>query len=254
MSNYSADVDRFFVAQHIAEPFVSITKEELHLLDYYFFDLHYDVVGCRNEGQIIGYFDQGKWQHEQDFSRTFSEFNISEIITQHTPLMECLKLLKERPRLFVMGTSGVQSIITQSDIQKSAVRMLFFGVITQFESELATIIEKKHPHLKWTQLLKPERVEGAIRIYEHLIERNQELELIHCTQFCDKTEVLLKDDDLFNTYISLSKNKADRLFDRAEKLRNDLAHAQPLNRWIEERDVIGLIDEIQHITKNVMRS
>lgn len=245
--------DDFFTASHIAEPLVSVTKEEGDSLARYFEQQSFDVVGFQEGHQVIGYIEKGSVVDPADLTAAMRPFDIVDIVTNNTPLMDCLTLLETKPRLFVMDKSLVSSIITVSDIQKAAVRMLFFGVVTLFESEATRLIHETYPHGEWQQLLTSGRVNNAAKLYAELKDKNQEMHLINCTQFCDKTEILMKNGDFLRTYIELSKTKAETLFERAEDFRNDLAHAQPLNVWFEEKEVVTLVRQLKAMTERMVQ-
>lgn len=245
--------DDFFTASHIAEPLVSVTQEDGDSLAGYFERYNFDAVGFKEGDRVIGYIEKSAVVDPAHLVAAMRPFDIADIITNNTPLMDCMTLLETKPRLFVMDKSQVSSIITVSDIQKAAVRMLFFGVVTLFESEATRLIHETYPHAEWQQLLTSGRVDNAAKLYAELQGKNQEMHLINCTQFCDKTEILMKNSDFLRTYIGLSKTKAEALFERAEDFRNDLAHAQPLNVWFEEKEVVTLVRQLKAMTERMVQ-
>lgn len=241
-----------FTAEDIAEPLISVISDEIEKVEVYFNKNNYDVIGFKENGKVTGFLEKGKFVNISNPTASMSKFDISDLITKDTNLIDCLRLLKTKRRLFVINKSQIESIVTVSDIQKPAVRMLFFGVVTYFESKIATLIHEIHPNDEWKQHLKVERIDRAMKTYKYLIEKNQEINLINCTQLCDKTDIILKDKELLNNLINKSKTKANQLFTNTKKLRDDLAHAQSLTVWFEDKEVITLVDDLVSITERII--
>lgn len=242
---------QFFTAEDIAEPLASVTAGEEEKLRWYFDELNYDVIGFHERGEVIGFLKKEDKHDPFDLKRSMHRFEISDLITKNTDLLECLELLLVRKHLFVIHKSGVEAIITLADIQKPAVRMLFFGVVTVFESRLSDLINFAHPENAWLELLNEKRMEKARGMYEKLRSSNQEMNLITCTQLSDKMGILLQDPKLLSTYVGTSKTQANKLFNRTGRLRDDLAHAQSLSVWFLEKEVIGLIEQLLTITAKI---
>jgi len=243
---------QLFTAEDIAEPLASVTIGETEKVEKYFEVRNFDFIGFKENEQVIGFLEKGKTENIINLQDSVTKFNVSDLITNNTNLLDCLRLLKKNKHLFVINKSQIESIITLSDIQKPAVRMLFFGVVTFFESKIATLIDEIYPNDEWKPLLKSERINMAMATYQELVERNQEINLINCTQLCDKTAILLQNKDVLNKVINMSKTKAGSFFHSINKLRNDLAHAQSLTSWFEEKDVISLVDNLIIITEVIV--
>ena len=239
--------NHFFTAEDIAESLASVSIEETEKINEYFTVKNYDVIGFKENEQVIGFLEKEKVDF-YNLRDSMTKFNISDLITKNTNLLDCLRLLDKNTHLFVINKSQIESIVTLSDIQKPAVRMLFFGIVTFFESKIANLIHEIYPNDEWKPLLNNGRINLALDIYQQLIEKNQEINLINCTQLCDKTTIVLKDENLLNEVINMSRTKAKPFFSRIERFRNDLAHAQSLTIWFEEKDVINLVDNLIRIT------
>ena len=241
-----------FTAEDIAEPLASVTIGEFEKVEEYFEVRNFDFIGFKENEQVIGFLEKGKTADLINLEDSVAKFNVSDLITNNTNLMDCLRLLQKNKHLFVINKSQIESIITLSDIQKPAVRMLFFGVVTFFESKIANLIDEIYPNEQWKLLLKSERIDRALVTYQELVEKNQEINLINCTQLCDKTDIILKNNDVMNKVIHMSKTKARTFFHDTNKFRNDLAHAQSLTMWFEKKDVITLVDSLIRITEIIV--
>lgn len=240
-----------FTAKDIAEPIASAGHGDTELIDKYFNKLNFDVIGYREEGRVIGYLEKGKLHDHFNLRDSMKKFELDDLITPNTDIRECLKLLKEKKRLFVIDRSEINGIITLSDRQKPAVRMLFFGVVTIFESQLANLIKILYPNDQWARLLKEERLKNALLINANLERRNQDIDLINCTQLCDKTAIFENEEDLIAELVGLSKNKANYFFYQTNNLRDDLAHALSLDIWFDQKDVMELVDRLIIVTEKM---
>ena len=243
--------NQYFTAEDIAEPLVAVSAGEAEKVRRYFDEWNYDVIGYREDGEVIGFLEKDNIADMEDLKKSMTPFRVSDLITQNTELLECLEMLKSRPHLLVIDKSEVQGIITFADVQKPAVRMLFFGVVTVFENRLAELISHMYPENEWIALMKDKRVEMTRAMFSELKAKNQEMNLIACTQFADKTGILLDDAALLEEYVGLSKTKAVELLNRVRRLRDDLAHAQSLANWFEEYDPVGMIRHLQQVISRI---
>ncbi|MBX0314155.1 hypothetical protein [Planococcus glaciei] len=240
-----------FTARDIAEPLASVTFEESDQMQKYFDEDNFDVIGFQENGRITGFIDKRDSYSTEDIIKSVKKFEIHDLITPNTDIRDCLKLLEDRNFLFIIDQSQVNGIVTAADRQKPAVRMMLFGIITIFESQLASLIHLEYPENAWEKHISESRLKSAKKFYDELLEKNLDINLINCTQICDKTDIVLKEPVLLSSLTGLSKTKARVLFSRLQDLRNDLAHAQSLQNWFENEDVLNLIDQIRSITENI---
>ncbi|WP_430787230.1 hypothetical protein VBD025_15905 [Virgibacillus flavescens] len=240
----------FFTAKDIAEPIISVTEEDAERINYYFNVKNFDVLAFRKGNSVTGYIAKQSFKSDS-WKNNVHKFDIKDLVSVNTPLVECIQILKTQERLFIIDRSSIISIITRSDIEKPAVRMLFYGLITSFESSIATIIKKLYPEGTWQSILKENRIKKAIKEYNNLKSKNRENDLLDCTQFCDKTDILMSNPEHLIQYIELSKNKAKGLFKKSRELRDDLSHAQPLYSWFETRELYAILEHLQLILHNI---
>lgn len=240
-----------FTARDISEPLASVALEEFDQMHKYFNEDNFDVIGFKENGRITGFIDKRDLFGIEEIIQSVKKFEIHDLITPNTDIRDCLKLLENRNFLFIIDQSQVNGIVTAADRQKPAVRMMLFGIITIFESRLASLIHLKYPENEWEKHISESRLEKAKKFYDELLEKNLDINLINCTQICDKTDVVLKESTLLSSLTGLSKTKAKVLFSRIQNLRNDLAHAQSMQNWFENEDVLKLIEQIGSITENI---
>lgn len=245
-------IGKFFLASHIAVPFLSVDRLATHkAVQALFNDHHFHVIGFKEDGKMIGYLHKDQYDTNKDISDNVLNFNIEDIISESTLLIDTLKLMETKDRLFVMSGSEIDLIITKADLQKPPIRMLFFGLITVLENEMATQIRAHHPNETWKELLTEGRLEKVRAIYNERLEKNLQIDLIDCTQFADKRTIILADETIRTSLFHSSKNYAEKWMKNAEALRDDLAHAQSLTKWFRERKVIQLVIEIETLIRKM---
>lgn len=252
MNSLNAETSSFlFTARDIAEPLASVSFEEFSRMEKYFNIDNFDVIGFQERGRVTGFINKNNLIESTKFIESVKKFDIHDLITPNTDIRDCLKLLENRNFLFIIDQSQVTGIVTAADRQKPAVRMMLFGTITIFESQLASLIHLKYPENTWGDFISELRLENARNYYDELLKKNLDINLINCTQICDKTDIVLRDDKLLNSLTGLSKTEARKLFKKVQNLRNDLAHAQSLQNWFENEGILSLIDQIRKISNNI---
>ncbi|MBT2572333.1 hypothetical protein [Planococcus sp. ISL-110] len=247
----TSTTNSLFTAKDIAEPLASVTNEESSQLKKYFYEDNFDVVGFHEDGKITGFLDKNGELFTEDISDKVMRFEIQNLITSNTDLNDCLLMLEKHQHLFIIDKSHVNGIVTRSDRQKPAVRMMFFGVITIFESKLASLIDLRYPSNSWETLIGESRFINAQFEYKKMVEKNLEVNLINFTQICDKTDIVVNDPILLESLTGLSKKQAKKAFKQVQNLRDDLAHAQSLQKWFEDKDILTLLDQLSIITDNI---
>ncbi|MBD6618609.1 hypothetical protein FNW02_22965 [Komarekiella sp. 'clone 1'] len=225
--------------EYVAEPLKAVPDDaEVSEVLYWMRVQDFDVIGLETGDTISGYVErsslmQAKSGKCRDYQRVFHP---KELIAISTPLMKLLPILQQTPRLFVLDCNQVSGIVTCGDLQKAPARMLLFGLVTLLEMNLLRLVRLYYPQDSWQQVLKPERLRVAQRLWQESQERNEATDLLDYLQFCDKRELVLNQPELLQQLGLKSKRFGERFLKSAEQLRNRLAHAQSLvsgSSWIE---------------------
>ena len=186
----------------------------------------FDLLGViNNEQKKIGFVEKEKLNHNE-ISASITEFHLDYVISESTPLSELFKILKTKNSVFVLNGDEINGIVTRADINKPVVRIYLFGVISLFEMNLNYWIKASYENDEWKGCLKGNRIEDAHKILEERKGNNLDLELLECLQFCDKREILKRNDGFLTKFEFESKAKFERLLKNVEKIRNELAHSQ----------------------------
>jgi hypothetical protein len=157
-------------------------------------------------------------------------FEDDEVVAGSTPLDEGLRRLAEKDRIFVTAFGHVAGIVTWTDVQKPAVRMWLFGLVTLLEDAFTGLIEVWHPDDSWTDLISAGRRRKAQELLRDRRRMGAEvdLRLVDCLQLPDKGLILLRREETRRILDVPSKEAGERILKKLAQLRNGLAHSQDI--------------------------
>lgn len=197
-------------------------------------ELAFDTAGVQaaKGGPILGFVHATELADGR-VSEYLNPFIPHHLIAYTAPFADALKALKDQSYVFILGRKGVEGIITRADLNKPVSRMYMFSLISLLEMHLTFWIRKTHQNDSWRNGVCARRLKRAEQYQEKRSEANQELDLLECLQFCDKTNLVLSNDQALGKFL-VDPEEASTLFAQAEALRNNLAHSQ--------EDVAGGLD------------
>ncbi len=239
-------------ASSINEPLQSCIYEDdaisiLNKMD----KLYFNTMGIKksNDEPVIGYINSSELTKGKCGSFTH-KFQLSDLISNSTPLIEVLHILREKQHVFVLSGNSVDSIITRADLQKPPVRIMLFGLITLLEMHLTHHIRKFYTDKELRTKLSPDRIEKAEHLMNMRIERNERLGFMDCLQFCDKRELVLASDKIRNVFGFESKSAGSKILEDVESLRDKLAHSQDIVSGTTWGDIIDLSGNIEKLIQS----
>ena len=206
----------------------------------------FDVLGIEEDGIICGYVKQSNLETGRCKDH-LCRFSPSELISESTPLICLLSILRESPRVFVLDRNRVSGIVTRGDLQKAPVRMFLFGLINLLEMQMLRLIRICYIQDSWHKLISDDRLGKAGKLLEEREKRNEAIDLTDCLQFCDKSEIILKTPEILEQIWSQSKTSGNKFLKAAGKLRDKLAHAQDIvsgSSWPELIILVGKVEAV----------
>lgn len=217
-----------FNVMYIAEPLVSFDAEQpsaavmtaMTACDF-------DLVGIRKNGRIAGYVRRDQ-MGGGPCGDSMREFRPAEVVLDTTPLLKVIPPLARGETLFVSILFSVGAVITPWDLQKPAVRMAVFGVVTLLEMGIARMIRNFFPEQTWMRRLSENRLRKAELLLNERQRRNEPADLLDCLQFGDKSDLVAKSRDMRELFGLDSKSQAEKVFSNLGVLRDNLAHGQYL--------------------------
>ena len=143
----------------------------------------------------------------------------------------------------VSGFGTVVGVISRMDMQKPAIRMWLFGIITVAELEFTERVRRKWPDESWVGLLSPQRLEKARQLCVERERRREDCALLDCLQLRDKMDILISDPEELARLGIGTVGAAKRASKQVESLRNSLAHAQ----GIDDHDWPQIVRLARHV-------
>ncbi|MBM7653439.1 hypothetical protein [Neobacillus cucumis] len=206
----------------------------------------YDVLGVENNGIVIGYVVREDMMEGicQEYYRSFSP---TELVSESTPLLQTLFILKEIDRIFILEGNRITKVVTLADLQKPPIRMLLFGLISLLEMHLYRIINEYFPNDTWKQHLNPKRIQFAEDLFSLRKSKNEAIQLSDCLQICDKRDIVLNEEALRERLGIETKTKGKQFFKKLEELRNNLAHSQNINTEDSWNEMFSLIEQTEKL-------
>ncbi len=187
----------------------------------------YEIAGLRRDGLVVGYVERDSLDSGVcgDHGQTFEA---GQVIDEAAPLAELVLRLREGNRLFVVVFGRVGGIVSRTDLEKPAVRMWLFGMITLIEMRFVTLIETLGDESAWRGLLSEKRIEKAEWLKGERERRNAQITLLDCLQFADKAQIIAKCPELRARTRFESRRQVEQISRQLEQLRNHLAHSQEI--------------------------
>ncbi len=187
----------------------------------------FDFAGVQfqEDGPVAGFVLRSELKNGtvQDHIQQLTE---EHLIADSTPLAGLFTVLNKRESVFVLIGPDVKGIVTRADLNKPAVRIYLFSLISLLEMHLAFWIQIEYQNDAWKDNLSKNRLKKAEDLQSKKRSRNQGTRFEDCLQFCDKRDLVLGCQKLLK-YLGLENtDECYELLIQAEDLRNLLAHSQ----------------------------
>lgn len=144
----------------------------------------------------------------------------ADLIGADAPIVTLIDQIRKKPYLVVSGQQIV-GMVAWSDLQKLPVRAALFSLVTGFELTMYEAIRRFFEMGDaWIEHLDECRLCLAKREYRSQQDRSGDVDLLLCTQFCDKRDILIGSFEF-----PVGKNRLKKRFRAIERIRNDVAHA-----------------------------
>jgi hypothetical protein len=219
-----------FTARDLAEPLPSFDDTAaLRTVRDAMNSLRVDVCGIRKSGLVCG------WISRDDVAKSSTSlvgrpFEETSILSDTASLTQVVQGLNGMPYLFVHSLGQVSGLIRRSELQKPAMRMWLFGLITISELRVTRIIDETCPQDLWCKYLSEGRLQKAHELRCERQKRGQQPTLLDCLQFADKGRIVARDEKLRQQTRFASQREVEKFVKAWEDLRNNLAHSQDLSR------------------------
>ena len=217
----------------------------------------------RDDGNVVGLFsakssmDSAGVDDELPVRDRLRPLSEADLIGADATTLDFVSRVRPKPLLVVSG-GRINGLVAWSDLQKLPVRAAVFALVTGFELTMYEAIKAVYPDGDgWQEHLSDKRLESAEEMYEERGGNESDVELLLCTEFCDKRTILKKclpfeSQGKSPGAMPMSKGKFEDEVERIEDLRNPLAHGSSYAmNWDEverlSETVKTLVELRQHI-------
>ena len=217
--------------------YLPVQDADGHLLGLFFDHAIYDARCGRNDSEV---------------GERMDPLSEADLIGAETPITDLIGQIRRKPFL-VISARAIIGMVAWSDLQKLPVRAALFALVTGFELTMYETIQGHFGTQEgWTLSLAQRRLNRAKKEYRDQCERGSDVDLLLCTQFCDKRDILIKSFEF-----AIEKGKLERKFKAIEQIRNDVAHANNYAMSFEQveqlRATLGDLVELRSRVKSLAR-
>lgn len=209
-------------------------------------DAHRHLIGLLSNSAINSASRDGDAARVSKHMDPLSE---ADLIGAGTPIVALIGRIRQKPFLVVSDQEAI-GIVAWSDLQKLPVRAALFALVTGFELTMYETIKRHFRKGKdWTEHLAPRRLEMAEKEYRDQCKRGSDVDLLLCTQFCDKRDILIESFDF-----GIGRQKLEKKFRAIERIRNDLAHASNYATSFEEVEKLRItLEDLRELRRQINR-
>ena len=220
-------------------------------------DNRQDIVGLFHAKSFLNATEDGEQALIRDHMCPLSE---ADLIGADATILDFVSRVRPKPLLVVSG-GRIDGLVAWSDLQKLPVRAAAFALVTGFELTMYEAIKKVIPDGNgWHVHLSGERLNKAKSKYQQRRENESDVELLLCTQFCDKRTILKKclpfDSQGKESHgMPMSKEQFDSCVKTIEELRNSLAHANTYAmNWDAVKSLSETVKKLVELRIHIKRS
>tara|TARA_R110000744_G_scaffold255462_1_gene370964 strand:- start:20559 stop:21380 length:822 start_codon:yes stop_codon:yes gene_type:complete len=175
-----------------------------------------------------------------------TEIQEDRIVDADASLWSVLRQIVTQEVLFVRTDGKVDSIVTVADLDKQPSRLMLFGIVSMMEMVMHATVTHACTSTEWPLYLSEDRKNMYEELHRKRLEKNQELDLLSCTQLCDKMTIISKHRDLYSLFAE-SKSKLKDLVNRIGTIRDNLAHSHPPAQGIEWNKLVEVVEQAHRI-------
>ena len=154
----------------------------------------------------------------------------ADLIGRDATIFDFVSQVRHKPLLVVSGTR-IEGLVAWSDLQKLPVRAAVFALVTGFELTMYEAIRCVFADGDgWQKCLGETRLKKAKEVFRQRGGNDSDVELLLCTEFCDKRTILAKHLPFGaraadSGSMPMSRRRFESHVRSIEDLRNPLAHA-----------------------------
>lgn len=232
------------------EPQAVDESQSVHEVRQFLKQHSFDQAPVTRHGEIVGLLRLEHLKGEDRQTRVshleYEQLGHNNLVEATTTLPRLFRRLSDRSSCLVVDEKDqVIGIVHVSDLNRQAVRIYFYLLLSAVEMELARLIAALYPDDSWIDLL-PQRYKRRLEGNFKKQQRGRvDLSLIQVAYFSDLIEVLLADPSLRERLVPVESER--NLLPHLNKwLRHSIMHpVKPLvNRYEDVRQLLGFYNTL----------
>jgi len=180
-----------------------------------------------------------------------------QIVPGSMPLLDLIPLFQQHFFFFALTRNEVTHVVSFLDLDKLPVKLCLFSLVMALEAELINLFSSKLDAIEnYLRLLPEGRFQKARDLGQTKYKNGRVTseQILLCTTFIDKATILVRSPELVNALPFESKRHTEHFFNRAQDLRNQIAHSDSILKVLrtpEEFD--GFVSELKKITEAISK-
>lgn len=181
----------------------------------------FDHIPVQQGSKIIGILERKAAPGKGQAAAHMRPVEPLSLVSAHAPLRLFIPHVAQNHYWMVVGVTGINGIVTRSDLLKLPVRLHAFTMVSHLETVMADVIRTlRGSESGWLALLSKKRRKRISEKQKMLQDERLDPPLLELTDFCDKRTAVAK-------LLNLGKDFVEQLRG-IERLRNRVAHAATL--------------------------
>lgn len=147
------------------------------------------------------------------------------LVSASTPLLDLPELFLKHYFFFILSGHEVTHVVSFQDMDSLPMKLCLFSLFLELESKLLALFSVDTARLqRYLSALSPNRLKKAQDLCEMKYTNQIPENILLCTTFIDKKEMILRAPELASKLHFPNKDELGRTFKRIENVRNQIAH------------------------------
>ncbi len=251
-----AVLDTGITAKSIASPIASSAPQsdrKTREVRGYMKKNSFDRAAIAQSSNIVGYVNAdelGTFPGDDPIGLHVRPFEPDLLVSDGTPLPVVLQRMKNQTTIFVVGSDGIDGIITQADLEKQCMRVYLFGLVSLLEQELCRSMEELSYQTVRAAIQSGPAQDRFERDFGQKRMAGEELAPVYYTTLGTKRDLVLSVEKYWKPLGSIKREAAQKL-SSVLTLRNALDHVNLLSGSISSWS--SLCEAVQNVT-GIIRS
>lgn len=215
---------------------------------------NYDIAPLYENGVIESFVEREtvrKQNPSLPCKKVATHISIRHVISEQTKIEKLLGLFIQQDFFFVIGQKEITGIVTYADLNKRAVKVLFYLLISELETRLLQMIKRRFPKIEDCLAYLTAKQRGDIK--KNLKETKKGNTDVSIEQYLSTSHIIriiVKDSVLRGQLKFSSRKQAERNLNSLVEIRNKTMHPRPL---MNQKDDFKLLKRKYDIISDLLK-